>query len=246
MPLLLVHGTGSDHTTWRVAGPLLAATRPAWAMDRRGRGASTDGPSYDAALEVADVAAVAEALAARHGTPIAVLGHSLGGRLAIAAAARTDAVARVAAYEGAPTGEADDRRHEELLARLREDLARGEPGAALARFLTEGAGLPDDEVAAFRASPLWAVRLAAVPTVVRELDAGLHDPAIGIDALASTAVPVLQLAGSASPKRFRDGALALHARLAAGAIGVVEGARHNAHHTHPGLLAEAVARFLAR
>ena len=244
-PLLLVHGTGSDHTTWRVAGPLLAATRPTWAMDRRGRGGSTDGPAYGAAREAEDLAAVAEALAARHGEPVAVLGHSLGGRLALAAALRTNAIDRVIAYEGAPTPD-EARADAPLLARLRADLDRGDPGAVLARFLTEAAGLPDDELAAFRASPLWPVRVATAPLIVRELDAALHDPAIGFEALAQVAVPVLQLTGTVSPAAFREGAAALHARLAQGSLSAVDGAGHAAHHAHAPALVAAVIPFLAR
>ena len=246
-PLLLVHGTGSDHTTWRVAGPLLAATRPAWAMDRRGRGGSTDGPAYGAAHEAEDVAAVAEALAAQRGQPVAVLGHSLGGRLALAASLRTTAIDRVVAYEGAPTpDEPHDRGEAALLARLRADLDRGDSAAVLARFLTEAAGLPAAELEAFRASPLWPVRVATAPLIVRELDAALHDPAIGFEALARVTVPVLQLTGTVSPRGFRAGAEALDSRLADGTLAAVEGAGHAAHHAHAPALVAAVTPFLDR
>ena len=244
-PLLLVHGTGSDHTTWRVAGPLLAATRPTWAMDRRGRGGSTDGPAYGAAREAEDLAAVADALAAHHGEPVAVLGHSLGGRLALAAALRTRAIDRVIAYEGAPTPD-EARADAPLLARLQADLERGDPGAVLARFLTEAAGLPAGELEAFRANPLWPVRVATAPLIVRELDAALSDPAIGLEALAQVTVPVLQLTGTVSPPAFREGAAALHARLARGSLAVIEGAGHAAHHAHAPALVAAVHPFLGR
>ncbi len=247
-PLLLVHGTGSDHTTWRVTGPLLALGRPVYAMDRRGRGGSLDGGDYAAAREVDDVAAVADALAGRHAGPIAVLGHSLGGRFALGAGAATGSIAAVVAYEGAPGPDGDPSTdgQEELLARLREDARHGDPDAALARFLADGAGLPASELAAFRASPLWTERLATVPTIVRELDAALHDPAIGSDALALVTVPVLQLVGSASPAWFRRGAEALDARLPQGRIAVIDGARHGAHHTHAAVVANAVESFVGR
>ncbi len=247
-PLLLVHGTGSSHTTWRVTGPLLAAGRPVYAMDRRGRGRSQDGPGYAAALEIDDIAAAAGALASRHGRPIAVFGHSLGGRLALGAGAANGAAAAVIAYEGAPVpaGDPSAETQELLLTRLREDAARGDPDAALARFLTEGAGLPAGELSSFRASPLWGDRLATVPTIVRELDAALHDPDLGADALAQVDIPILQLVGSASPPWFRRGAEALEARLPGGRLEVIDGARHGAHHTHPTAVANAVETFLDR
>jgi pimeloyl-ACP methyl ester carboxylesterase len=247
-PLLLVHGTGSDHTTWRVTGPLLAIGRPVYAMDRRGRGASGDGERYAAIREIDDVAAVAGALAGRHGRPIAVLGHSLGGRFALGAGITGGMIAAVVAYEGAPgvDGDPSAEAQEVLLARLREDAVRGDADAALARFLADGAGLPASELAAFRASPLWTERLATVPTIVRELDAALHDPGIGADGLARVAVPVLQLVGSASPPWFRAGAEALDARLSRGRLELIDGARHGAHHTHAAAVANAVEAFLDR
>ena len=38
-PVILVHGSTADHTTFRVVGPLLADRFAVYAMDRRGRGA---------------------------------------------------------------------------------------------------------------------------------------------------------------------------------------------------------------
>ena len=39
-PVILVHGSTADHTTFRVVGPLLTDRFAVYAMDRRGRGAS--------------------------------------------------------------------------------------------------------------------------------------------------------------------------------------------------------------
>jgi len=248
-PVLLVHGTGSDHTTWRVVAPLLAAGRPVHAMDRRGRGASIEGDApYAAAREAEDIAAVSESLADRHGAPIRVVGHSLGGRLALAAAPRTAAIAGIVAYESAPgvRDAAEDEHDERLLVDLQADLARGDRGAVLERFMRDAVQMPDDELAAFRASDLWSTRAATAPQIVRELDAALHDPAIGIGALAGVTVPVLQLTGSATALPFRLGVLTLDRRLANGSVEVIDGARHAAHHSHPAEFVAAVERFLSR
>ena len=102
-PLLLVHGTTADHTTFRVVGPRFAGTRAVHAIDRRGRGASGDTLPYSIEREFEDVAAVAEALAATSGRASTSIGHSYGGRCALGAAMRTDAIRRVVCYEGAPT-----------------------------------------------------------------------------------------------------------------------------------------------
>lgn len=239
--VLLVHGTSADHRTWRVVAPDLAGRRRVHALDRRGRGDSSDGAVYAIDRELEDVATVADILADEEGGPIDLVGHSLGGRIALAASRLTGSIRRVVAYESAPgtrdaSGQADD---EELLRRLRADLAAGDLDGLLARFMTQAVGMPAAELSAFRADPIWARRAAAGPTIVRELDAALHAPAIAADALALVTVPVLQLTGSLSAAWFRDGALALDARLANGHLEVIEGARHAAHHTHP-------AEFLAR
>ena len=245
---LLVHGTSADHRTWRVVAPELAGRRRVHALDRRGRGDSGDAAVYAIERELEDVAAVVEALADEAGGPIDVVGHSLGGRIALGASLRTASIRRVVAYESAPgardaSGRNDD---EVLLRRLRADLAAGELDELLARFLTGAVGMPAAELSAFRADPIWARRAAAGPTIVRELDAALHAPAIAADALARVRVPVLQLTGSLSAGWFRDGASSLDTRLALGHLEVIEGARHAAHHTHPTEFLALVEAFLAR
>jgi pimeloyl-ACP methyl ester carboxylesterase len=66
-PLVLVHGSLTDHTTF---APFLAELRDGLttvSMDRRGYGASGDGDGYAIEREFEDVAAVVEAVAARTG-----------------------------------------------------------------------------------------------------------------------------------------------------------------------------------
>jgi pimeloyl-ACP methyl ester carboxylesterase len=57
--------------------------------------------------------------------------------------------------------------------------------------------------------------------------------------------PVLQILGGDSVAAFSEATIALDGRLADGRIVVIEGARHAAHHTHPGAMVEAIASFLA-
>ena len=71
--------------------------------------------------------------------------------------------------------------------------------------MTEAVGMPAADLEAFRADPIWPLRAATAPTIVRELDAAEHDPAIGFEALAATAVPVLQLVGGASARGSATG-----------------------------------------
>lgn len=69
-------------------------------MDRRGRGASGDGPVYHLGREFEDVAAVVDAVAAAAGSAVNVLGHSFGGLCAFGGATLTANVRRLVLYEG--------------------------------------------------------------------------------------------------------------------------------------------------
>ena len=94
-PLLLVHGATADHTTWRAVGPMFATSRPVFAMDRRGRGASGDAAAYTIDREYEDLAAVADGLAGDPGSgAIDVVGHSYGGRCALGAGLLTPRIRR--------------------------------------------------------------------------------------------------------------------------------------------------------
>lgn len=240
--IVLVHGAAADHTTWRVVGPRLADRYAVWAMDRRGRGASADGRNYDVEREFEDVAEVATALAAASGDTVPVVGHSFGGRVALGAA-RGDAISRLVVYEGAPapvTARYGRNGTADRLARLADEGLNEE---LLETFLREVVGMPEPDLAAYRSNPVWPDRVAAAPTIVREIRAEAS-PAAGLDALAGVTVPVLQLLGSESADVFHRSTHALDERLANGRIAVIDGARHAAHHTHPDVFVELVTAFL--
>jgi pimeloyl-ACP methyl ester carboxylesterase len=244
-PLVLVHGTTADHRTWRAVGPELATRWRLIAIDRRGRGDSGDAPGYSIEHEFDDLAAVADMVARDSGMPVDVVGHSLGGRIALGASLRSDAIRRIVAYESAPSPPGEPATDPGLLGRLRGDLAAGDLEGLLARFMTEAVGMPPNDLAAFRADPVWPLRVAAAPTIPRELDAAEHAPGASLRALAPVSVPVLQLVGSLSPTAFRTGAAALDARLAHGRLEIIDGARHGAHHSHVAEFVARVEAFLA-
>jgi pimeloyl-ACP methyl ester carboxylesterase len=243
-PLVLVHGTTGDHTTFRVVGPMLATSRAVHALDRRGRGASGDTLPYAIEREFEDVAAVAEVLAAENGGPIDVVGHSYGGRVALGAALLTPAIRRVVSYEGAPTPPGASYHPVGIEDRLRARLAAGDDDGALAVFLREVVGMPEAELAAYRENPVWPARAAAADTILRELESEAA-AAASLERLGAVRQPVLQILGAASLPVFREATDALDARLADGRIVIIEGARHAAHHTHPDAFVSAVEAFLA-
>ncbi len=243
-PILLVHGTAGDHTTFRVLGPLLATTRAVWAMDRRGRGASGDAEPYAIEREFEDVAIVAQTLAFEAGAPIVVFGHSYGGRCALGAALETDSIARVICYEGAPAPPGRTYHPSGIEARLLARAEAGDGDGLLATFMTEVVGMTGAELDAYRANPVWPARVAAAQTITRELAAEANEAA-SLDRLGAVRQPVLQVLGSAGLPVFRAATLALDERLANGRVVEIEGARHAAHHTHPAALLDAVLAFIA-
>ena len=168
-PILLVHGTAADHTTFRVIGPMLEPQFAAWSMDRRGRGASGDQERYDIEREFEDVAAAADALSAEAGGAIAVFGHSYGGRCALGAALLTESIERVVCYEGAPTPPGASYRPSGIEDRLRAREAAGDLEGILETFMREVVGMSPEELVAYRANPVWPRRVAAAPTILREL-----------------------------------------------------------------------------
>lgn len=243
-PLLLVHGATADHTTWRAVGPAFAHSRRAFAMDRRGRGASGDGPAYAIEREYEDLAAVAEALAGEGPSGgVDVAGHSYGGRCALGASLLTPAIRRLVAYEGAPVPPGMTYRPPGLVETVRAALDRGDNEAALSTFLAGIVGMSDAALDAYRRDPVWPARVAAAHTILREVEAEAT-PAASLEALSGVRAPVLLILGSISRSPFRIGTEALADRLAGARIAVIDGAAHAAHHTHaPGFVA-LVERFL--
>lgn len=242
-PLVLVHGTTADHTTFRVLGPRLEHAFSVHAIDRRGRGASGDTLPYSIEREYEDVAAVASSLAAETGEPVPLFGHSYGGRCALGAARLTRDVGRVICYEGAPAPPGRSYHPAGIEDRLRERHRAGDPAGLLATFMTEIVGMTAAELAAFRADPVWSVRVGAAGTILRELEAEATDSA-SLGWLAAVQQPVLQLLGSASLPIFRDATVSLGALLASGRIVEIAGARHAAHHSHPDAVVDAIRAFL--
>jgi pimeloyl-ACP methyl ester carboxylesterase len=244
-PLVLVHGATADHTTWRTSGPLLAARHTTHAIDRRGRGDSGDAPTYSIEREYEDLAAVVDAIAAEGGGPVDVVGHSYGGRLGLGAALLTRNLRRLVVYEGAPPpGEGRGYQDAGTLARVEALVAAGDRDEALATFMRDIVGMPEDDLAAFRLDPIWPRRAAAVDTTIRELRAEVA-PAASLGALGAVRQPVLQILGGASAAIFGEATRALDARLRNGRIVTIDGARHAAHHTHARAFVDAIEAFLA-
>jgi len=240
-PLVLVHGTTADRGRWTPLLPYLESHVTVHAVDRRGRGASGDGPAYDVGREFEDVAAVVDDVAAAADASVDLLGHSFGGVCALGAAAATANVGRLVLYE--PPFRDVRQAAPDVLARLQELLADGRPEAVLETFLREVVRMPDEELAVYRTLPPWPARIAAAGTIPRELATEV-DAALPLERVARVAAPTLLLAGGDSPPAMRADTEALAGALPDARVVVLEGQQHIAIDLVPELFARHVLDFL--
>lgn len=236
--LLLVHGTTADHRRWSTVSPKLEQYFTVYAMDRRGRGESTDAPEYDVMREAEDVAAVAEAI----DEPVFILGHSYGALCSLEAALLTDKILRMILYEPPiptglpmyPPGVPD---------RMQSLINSGELEAALEVFMREVVRMPRHEFTAYRELPMWKVRIQLAPTVPREL---AIDQTYSFDPskFADLRVPVLLLQGGDSPSLFQEATKTVDSALPNSTVVILPGQQHIAMDTNPDLFVREVLRFL--
>ena len=202
-PLVVVPGTTSDHTTWRLVLPLLEPHVAVHAVDRRGRGGSGDSPAYSLAMEYADVAAVVDAAAAATGSPVDLLGHSYGGNVAFGAATLTTNIRKLVLYEGWPAPNIAHRTiSPEVMGHLESLLAQGRSEQMLETFYRDIVMMSEEEISGLKAAPTWPARVAAAHTVPRELRA-FGAQAFDPGSAAKIAVPVLLLVGANSPDEIK-------------------------------------------
>jgi pimeloyl-ACP methyl ester carboxylesterase len=213
-------------------------------FDRRGRGASGDGPSYDLAREFEDVAAVIDAAAASAGGLVDVLGHSFGGTCAFGAAALTSNIRRLVLYEGWPATNPDVWAVPAGVEQELEDhLADGRNEAVLETFLRRIVRMPEAELAVYRSLPVWPARIAAAGTIPRELAAEAANP-FRPELAALVTVPTLLLVGGDSHETLREDAALVAAALPDARITTLAGQRHIAMDLDPQGFAAEVLSFL--
>jgi pimeloyl-ACP methyl ester carboxylesterase len=102
--------------------------------------------------------------------------------------------------------------------------------------------MTDDEIDAFRASPLWPVRLAAARTIPREcrVEKNWTYRAGQFDAITA---PTLMLAGSDSVPDVKAATERAAAAIPSSQIRVLEGHGHFAHKTDPAMVAAIIHQF---
>ena len=238
--LVMVHGSMQDHTVSAALVGELHSDLTAYAMDRRGFGASGDHEAYSLAREFEDVAGVVDEVAARTGGQVALWGHSYGASCAMGAANLTGHVSHLLLYEpslglGYPPG---------WIATYEALVARGDREGATVLMFRDLLEFTDDQIDAMRAGPEWPGRIAVAHTLAREAraeESWVHRPG-QFDRISA---PTLLLSGSESTEEIRRATHAAAEAIPGARIHLLHGHAHIAHRTHPALIAEIVRDFVA-
>ncbi|MDE1822288.1 MAG: alpha/beta hydrolase [Euryarchaeota archaeon] len=241
-PLLLIHDTAEDHTRWRPLYGSLASKFTILAMDRRGRGGSTDGPTYDYRREFEDVSEVLSQL----GQDVNLLGLGWGAICALGAVRRVPAtcVRRLVLYEPPiPVDEGPSKVPPFVIERLQGMLAGGDRDRVVSLYLTEVAQMNGAELEEEKTRTAWRGRVGAARTIPRELRAR-NDFRLDVDAYRELTTPTLLLEGAMSPDQLRRGTAWLHQVLASSRVTSLPGQKHVAMDQAPDVFLGQVVSFL--
>ncbi len=236
-PLLIAHGLFGSARNWAGMAKRLAVGRKVVAVDMRNHGTSPWLPSHGYADQAADLAEVITAL----GGQVDVLGHSMGGKAAMALALiHPDRVRRLVVGDIAPVSYAHTQSH--LISAMRDlDLTRVTRRSEADRLLAET--VTDAGVRAFLLQSLdveprqWRLNLDVLEAEMPQI---IGWP--GIEGRVN--VPALFLTGAMSRYVLPEHEAGIRALFPAARISSVAGAGHWLHADRPQEVASAVLSFL--
>ncbi len=244
-PLVILHGLFGSARNWATVAKRLAAARRVLALDLRNHGASPRTPGMDYPDMAQDVARF---VASRRLGPVEVIGHSMGGKVAMCLALAEPALVRcLIVVDIAPVayGRAFAAPYAEAM--LAIDLARHETRRAVDRELARS--LPDPVLRGFLMTNLvraggagggglrWGVNLEAI---VRNGDALMDFP----ETAARYGGPALFIGGARSDYLGADTEAAVSRYFPAAGIARIAEAGHWVHAEAPEAFLGAVAAFL--
>jgi pimeloyl-ACP methyl ester carboxylesterase len=192
---------------YRAAGPMRPLAKllkdhvTVYTYDRRGRGESGDTAPYAVEREVEDLRAIITVAGGR----AHLYAMSSGGAVALATAVAERGVSGLALYEPPYlAGIEESTRIRDYTARLREVLAAGRNGDAVALFMAN-IGMHTQAIDHLRLQPGWATLEAIAPTLAYD-DALLAGGGVPHDLTSAITVPTVVMAGKASPPGLQQAA----------------------------------------
>jgi pimeloyl-ACP methyl ester carboxylesterase len=241
-PLVLLHGASyCGETAFDELLPHLTDHYTCFLPSTRGRGLSADSDDFANERLFEDVLAFVDSL----GQPVPLFGWSGGGMAALGAAASTDAVSSVIAYEPGVLEVFDDELVGSLIdtvARMTVEVEQGRPAEAARLFM--GLVCNDEELEASIAKGRHEVAAPNIPADLRMFEnldptgPSLTDP----DLLATITAPILLLQGGRTKPWFERGNRHVLEHAPNAENRIIPGAGHGG----PGLAPEAVAGELLR
>lgn len=248
--VVCIHCNASSSSQWRGLMDRLAPRHRVLAPDTHGAGRGPAWPA-DRALTLHDEAALLEPLFARAGAPVALVGHSYGGAVALLAASkRPERVRALVLYEptlfslveaASPAPNAADGIRA-TVARAAAALRDGDRGAAAEAFIDYWMG--PGAWAAKPASQRSAIEVAIEN--VQHWGQVLLGDTTPLAAFRSLDMPVLLMQGSQTPASARAVATLLAQTLPRVETRVFEGLGHMGPITHPEQVDSAIEDFLRR
>ena len=232
-PLVMVHGSPADHSTFAQLAPLLEQSVSPCLIDRRGRGMSGDAASYAHEREFEDAAAVVDSF--DQGADL--FGHSYGGVVALEAARLATKLRRLVLYEPW-IGRYPDGFLDKIAA-----MADAGDSEGIVTSVFKVADLSDADIEMLRARPSWKKRLELALVTVREAraeDAYRFDP----NRFARIEVPTLLFLGDKSPPSMRATVEQIAEALPDARIEILPGQEHIAHVMAPDMVARATLDWL--
>ena len=236
--LVLVHGTGIDHSYWEPVVPGLARHFTLYVVDRRGRGQSGDASPYAMQREFEDVVAMVDIVPGK----AFLLSHSYGALCSLEAALQTTRIARMILNEPPMHTTVDIAYPAEARGRFLAYVRAGDPEEALLT-LHEVGGTSPEELGLLRSLSNWPARIAAVPTMLREIES-VRNYAFDPSRFENMKTPTLLLVGAQTAPVYRAAIETLHASLPNSRLAIMSGQNHDAVITAPERYVNEVLRFL--
>ncbi len=237
--LLLVHGTGIDHTYWEPVTAQLESHFTVYAVDRRGRGKSGDTEPYAIQREFEDVSAVIKLIS----EPVDVLGHSYGALCSLEAALLTKNIRKLVLYEPPIYTTITFSYPSNASETFDAYIKAGEYEKALLMVYQLGHA-PPDELDSQKVQSNWPARLSATPTIRREV-MGAMNYRFNRGRFRNFQTPTLLLAGSETSSFYKAATEAVHRALSSSRVEVLLGQGHEAVVTAPALFLDKVFNFLS-
>lgn len=236
-PLLLIHGTGIDHTYWDPIASTLEQYFTVYAVDRRGRGQSGDTEPYAIQREFEDVSSFIDDIPEE----VFLLGHSYGALCSLEAALLTKNISKLVLNEPPMYTTADITYPAEARERYLASIRAGDPEKALLTLYEVG-GTSPEELGLLRSLSNWPARIAAVPTMMREIES-VRNYIFHPSRFENMKTPTLLLVGGQTAPVYRAAIETLHASLPNSCLVIMSGLDHDAVITAPERYVNEVLRF---